>query len=164
MNFFVEDIVSFFVTIYGGLLIGVLFDINRAIKKNFSFVKLIGALFDVLFWLIVTVVSFVVINAVENFNIRYYHFVALFFGFLIYYATISKFVLKTLDFVISFFVNLILKTTTFLFKLTVGFYYILIYTIHIFYDFILFIPSIFKKSKRTKKVMPRINFKIKKKV
>ena len=33
---FTEDLSSFYATIYGGLAIGLLFDINRSLKSNFK--------------------------------------------------------------------------------------------------------------------------------
>ena len=36
---FTEDLSSFYATIYGGLLIGLLFDINRSLKSNFKILK-----------------------------------------------------------------------------------------------------------------------------
>ena len=110
MDFFVEDIVSFYVTVYGGILIGVLFDFNRAIKKNLKFINVFTGIFDIIFWLIVTTISFIIINKVESFDLRYYHFLALFIGFLFYYFTISKFILKVLDFIIHTFFDFIVKT------------------------------------------------------
>ena len=167
MDFFVEDIVSFYVTVYGGILIGVLFDFNRAIKKNLKFINVFIGIFDIIFWLIVTTISFIIINKVESFDLRYYHFLALFIGFLFYYFTISKFILKVLDFIIHTFFNFIFKTIKYILKISEGFYYILVYTLHVLYDFIFLIPTLLKrdrKSKRNKKERNRINLKIKKRV
>ena len=36
---FTQDLSSFYATIYGGLIIGLLFDINRAFKSNFKILK-----------------------------------------------------------------------------------------------------------------------------
>lgn len=167
MDFFVEDIVSFYVTVYGGLIIGLLFDLNRAIKKNLKFINIFVSVFDIIFWLIVTTISFIIINTVESFDLRYYHFLALFIGFLFYYFTISRFVLKILDFIIHTFLSIISKTIKYILKISEGFYYILIYTLHILYDFIFFIPNFLKRDKksgRNKRIKNRINFKIKKRV
>ena len=36
---FTGDVSSFYATIYGGLIIGLLFDINRSLKSNFKILK-----------------------------------------------------------------------------------------------------------------------------
>ena len=89
---FTEDVVVFFATIYGGISIGVLFDLYRACKSNFNVIKTFSILFDIVFWIVVTALIFITINVAESFNLRYYHFVALLCGFIIYYNTVSKLV------------------------------------------------------------------------
>ena len=39
MNYFIQDMNVFYATIYGGILIGILFDINRSLKENFKIIK-----------------------------------------------------------------------------------------------------------------------------
>ena len=40
MIVFAEDLSSFYATIYGGLIIGLLFDINRSLRSNFKLLKM----------------------------------------------------------------------------------------------------------------------------
>lgn len=94
MNYFIQDLNVFYATIYGGILIGILFDINRSLKNNFKFINKVSFIFDALFWIIITFVIFVVVNATSKFQLRYYHFIALLVGFVLYYNTISKFILR----------------------------------------------------------------------
>ena len=107
---FTEDLSSFYATIYGGLAIGLLFDINRSLKSNFKILKYFSIVFNIIFWILATIIIFITVNAIESFDLRYYHFVALLIGFLLYYNTISKFVLKMLNKIIGFIVFLIKKT------------------------------------------------------
>ena len=79
---FTEDVSSFYATIYGGLIIGLLFDINRSLKSNFKILKYFSIVFNIIFWALSTVIIFITINAIESFDLRYYHFVALFIGFI----------------------------------------------------------------------------------
>nr|MCM0167224.1 hypothetical protein [Paeniclostridium ghonii] len=104
---FIQDLGAFFATIYAGIFIGVLFDLYRAVKQNFSLIKIFSIFYDVLFWIIVTLLVFITINVIESFDLRYYHFIALFIGFIIYYNTISKFILKVLNKCIGFIINTI---------------------------------------------------------
>ena len=47
---FTEDLSSFYATIYGGLLIGLLFDINRSLKSNFKILKYFSIVFNIVFY------------------------------------------------------------------------------------------------------------------
>ena len=82
---FTEDLSSFYATIYGGLAIGLLFDINRSLKSNFKILKYFSIVFNIIFWILATIIIFITVNAIESFDLRYYHFVALLIGFLLYY-------------------------------------------------------------------------------
>ena len=153
MLFFAQDLFYFYGTIYGGLLIGLLFDINRAMKLNFKIIKNTSLIFDILFWLVSTIVIFITINKIEFFELRYYHFIALLIGFLLYYIIISKFVLYLLNTIIGVLkssINYIFKYI----KLTIeSIYYVLIYTIHLILDILFYIINLnfFKKKVIRKK-------------
>ena len=151
MKFFIEDINIFYVTLYGGIFIGLLFDFYRAFKNNFKILKYISFVFDVIFWIVVTAFIFIVVNAVEKFDLRYYHFVALFLGFILYYNTISKYILIFFNKIISFITGLFKKTIHYIVSFFNNLYYILIYSIHFIFDIICYIPTIFFTSKRRRK-------------
>lgn len=139
---FTQDLGAFFATIYGGIFIGVLFDLYRAFKQNFNIIKIFSFFYDVLFWIIVTLLVFVTINVIESFDLRYYHFIALFIGFIIYYNTISKFILKVLNKSIGFVINTIRQILVCTCKISVNLYYVIIYSIHLLFDTIFYIPNL----------------------
>lgn len=142
MNYFIEDLNIFYTTIYGGIIIGILFDFNSSLKKNFKSISKISFMFDILFCITVTLLTFVVINTIERFQLRYYHFIALLVGFLLYYNTISKFVIKLINTIIGttkFFIKKIVLT---LVKILDNLYYIIVYSIHFLFDIIFYIPNI----------------------
>ncbi|MDY2737178.1 spore cortex biosynthesis protein YabQ, partial [Intestinibacter sp.] len=128
MNYFIEDLNVFYATIYGGIAIGILFDINRSLKNNFKFIKRISFIFDILFWVIVTLIIFIVINATSKFELRYYHFIALLVGFILYYNTISKFVLRFNSMVINFIKSFIKKFVLSIVGMLENLYYIIVYS------------------------------------
>ncbi|WP_455544023.1 spore cortex biosynthesis protein YabQ [Intestinibacter sp.] len=142
MNYFIQDLNVFYATIYGGIVIGILFDINRSLKNNFKFISKLSFIFDVLFWLIITVIIFIVVNTISKFQLRYYHFLALAVGFVLYYNTISKFVLKFNNMVISFIKSLIKKIILTSVAILENLYYVIVYTIHFLFDIIFYIPNI----------------------
>ncbi|MBO5130942.1 MAG: hypothetical protein J6B61_01650 [Romboutsia sp.] len=139
---FTEDIVIFFATIYGGISIGVLFDIYRACKYNFNVIKTFSILYDIVFWIVVTALVFITINVAEAFNLRYYHFIALFIGFIIYYKTVSILVFNVLNKTIGFTLSTIKKFVMCICKISVNLYYVIIYSIHFLFDSIFYIPNL----------------------
>lgn len=139
---FTQDIGAFFATIYGGIFIGVLFDLYRACKQNFNIIKIFSLFYDVLFWIIVTGLVFITINVIESFDLRYYHFVALFLGFIIYYNTLSKLILKMLNSIIGFITRSIRICISCMCNISVNLYYVIIYSIHLLFDTIFYIPNL----------------------
>lgn len=151
MKYFIEDLNIFYLTLYGGIVIGLIFDLYRALRKNFKVVRKISIIFDVIFWFLITIVIFTTINLLERFDLRYYHFIALFLGFILYYNTISKYVLSIFNKIISFITSLFKKTIHYIVSFFNNLYYILIYSIHFIFDIICYIPTIFFASKRRRK-------------
>ena len=161
---FTKELGAFFATIYGGIAIGLLFDIYRSLRNNFKVIRYLSLFFDVLFWIIVTALTFITINAVENFDLRYYHIIALFIGFLIYYSTISKFILTGLNKLISFITNLFKKTACYIVSILNNLYYVIIYSIHLLFDIIFYIPNMFLATRKFVKRKSVGRLKIKKRV
>lgn len=151
MGFFVEDINIFYLTIYGGIVVGLLFDFYRSLRSNFKIVRKISFVFDIIFWLLITIVVFTTINILEQFDLRYYHFLALFLGFILYYNTISKYMLTVFNKIISFVTSLFKKTIYYIVSFLNNLYYIIIYSIHLVFDIICYIPSILLSNKRKRK-------------
>ena len=160
---FTEDAISFYATIYGGLIIGLLFDVSRSLKSNFKILKCFSVVFDIVFWVLATAIIFITINAIESFDLRYYHFVALIIGFILYYNTISKFILKILNTILRCIVLLIKNTVIYIGLISESLYYMFIYIIHFTLDVMFFIPNLFLSTKKVIKRKHRIKLKIKKK-
>lgn len=161
---FTQDVICFYVTIYGGIIIGLLFDVYRALKSNFKIIKHCSLFFDALFWFLTTIIIFITINTIESFELRYYHFVALFIGFILYYNTISKFILTIINKIISFLTNLFKKTIKYIVSISNNLYYVIIYSLHFLFDIIFYIPNIFLATKRFVKRKSIGKLKIKKRV
>lgn len=151
MRFFIEDINIFYLTLYGGIVIGILFDLYRVLRKNFKMVRKISFIFDVIFWILITCVIFTTINLLEKFELRYYHFVALFLGFILYYNTISKYIFIVFNKIISFITSLFKKTIYYIVRFLNNLYYIIIYSIHLIFDIICYIPNMILSTKRKRK-------------
>lgn len=160
---FTQDVEAFYITIYGGIIIGILFDLYRSLKSNFKVIKYFSVVFDVIFWILATVVIFITVNFIDSFYLRYYHFVALFIGFILYYITISKFILKILNTIIGSIVFLIKKTAIYIALISESFYYMFVYILHFILDTIFFIPNLFSFTKKVIRRKNRIKLKVKKK-
>ncbi|RDY26641.1 hypothetical protein CHL78_012410 [Romboutsia weinsteinii] len=164
MPILTRDLSVFIGTIYGGIIIGLLFDVHRALKLNFKLVKHLSIVFDMMFWTLVTFITFITVNAIENFDLRYYHFVALFIGFILYYNTISKFILAAINKVISLVTNLLKKTLYCMLSILNNLYYVIIYSLHFIFDIIFYIPNMLTATTRFIRRKYRKGLKIKKRV
>ena len=163
MNYFIQDMNVFYATIYGGILIGILFDINRSLKENFKIIKKTSFILDVLFWIVITLIVFIVVNTISKFQLRYYHFVALFIGFILYYNTISKIVLSIINKIIRFVRNSFKKVTHYIVSFLNNLYYVIIYSLHLLFDIIFYIPNIFIATRKSIKRKSNKKLKNKKK-
>ena len=83
-----EQIFIFFFII--GIIIGFLFDIFRVLRKSFNTPDLITLIEDILYLSITGVLIIYSIIKLNNGNIRFFIFVAIFLGILIYSLTIGK--------------------------------------------------------------------------
>lgn len=77
-----------------GMIIGVLFDIFRIIRKSFKTPDFITYIEDILFWILTGFVLLFTIFTFNNGEIRIYIFVGLILGFILYLLTISKYFIK----------------------------------------------------------------------
>jgi spore cortex biosynthesis protein YabQ len=161
---FTQDVSYFYATIYGGIIIGLLFDIYKVFKINFKIIKYCSLFFDTLFWILTTIIIFITINAIESFELRYYHFVALFIGFILYYNTISKFILTAMNKIVYFITNLFKKTVKYIVSISNNLYYVIIYSLHFLFDIIFYIPNIFLATRRFVKRKSIGKLKIKKRM
>ena len=83
-----EQIFIFFFII--GFVIAILFDIFRVLRKSFKTPDIITCVQDICFLLMSGGLFLLSIFKLNNGEIRFYLFIALFFGILIYSLTISK--------------------------------------------------------------------------
>lgn len=87
-NFSQEQIFMLFFVI--GLIIGIIFDFFRAIRKNFKSSDLVTLLEDIAFLSLVSVLIIFSIIRINGGEVRFYLFLGIFFGILLYSLTISN--------------------------------------------------------------------------
>lgn len=90
-----------------GIVIGILFDIFRIIRKSFKTADFITYIEDVLFWLLTGLILLFTIFTFNNGEIRTYIFVGLLLGFVTYLLTISKYVIKICVTILKFIKNIL---------------------------------------------------------
>lgn len=97
-----------------GIVIGSIYDIFRVIRKNFKTSDFVTQIEDIIFLIIAGILMLCFILKFCIGEIRFYVFIAIFLGILLYFLTISKpyviilnIIAKFCKKVLSFFVNLI---------------------------------------------------------
>ncbi len=99
----------FVMYIAGGIIICILFDIFRALRKSIKTSDTITYVEDAIFWIITAVFLIYLIFVLNSGNLRIYNFIGLFLGVVIYYLTVSKYFMKILVKILTFFKKVITK-------------------------------------------------------
>ena len=99
MKYKVNEIVAnqaylFLIFILNGILIGILFDIFRILRRSFKTPNFVTYIEDILFWIISTLSVIYSLFVFNNGEIRGYIFIGLIFGIAIYMLFFSKIVMK----------------------------------------------------------------------
>ena len=84
----------FFIFLINGLLIGLLFDFFRILRKAIKTADFITYIEDVLFWILTGLIILYSIFTYNNGEIRLFMFLAIILGILIYLIFISKIILS----------------------------------------------------------------------
>lgn len=98
----------FFIFVIDGIIIGLLFDFFRILRRSFSTGNILTALEDIVFWILTGAILLYSIFAYNNGVIRGYMFLGVFCGVLLYIVTFSKFFIKISVTLISFIKKLII--------------------------------------------------------
>lgn len=89
-----NQIQLFFIFIINGLLIGLLFDFFRILRKAIKTSDFITYIEDILFWIFTGLIILYSIFTYNNGEIRLFMFIAILVGIIIYMALISKFIIS----------------------------------------------------------------------
>lgn len=92
----------FMIFILNGILIGLLFDIFRILRKTFTTKDFITYIEDILFWIITGIIVLYSVFRFNNGEIRLYMFVAIFIGVISYMLLLSSHVIKINVHIINF--------------------------------------------------------------
>ena len=92
---------TFIIFIFVGILIGIVFDIFRIIRRSFKTPDFITYIEDILFWIISGTLLLFCIFTFNNGELRLYLFVSIILGNLIYIFTLSKYFIKVNTYLIN---------------------------------------------------------------
>lgn len=77
-----------------GVLIGIIFDIFRILRKAIKTSDFVTYIEDFLFWIITSIILFYSIFTYNNGELRFFMFLAVILGFVLYLCTISSYLIK----------------------------------------------------------------------
>ena len=104
----------FFVFIVNGIIIGILFDFFRILRKSFKTSNIITYIEDLLFWILTGIIILYSIFTFNNGEIRLFMFLAIAIGVVTYMFLFSSYVIKVNVTIIKFLKNIIIKIFNFL--------------------------------------------------
>lgn len=119
------QLLSFIAYLFSGIIICIVFDLFRSLRKGIKTSNIATYIEDVLFWVIAGLVILFVVNKYNYGELRVYTFLAMMLGAIVYFFTISKYFIKFLLniilmikkivlFLINFFLKFIGKPVFFL--------------------------------------------------
>ncbi len=117
--------VLFLIFSLNGVIIGLIFDFFRILRKSFKTSNLMTSIQDIIFWIITGIsVIFFMYNFSDG-TIRFYMFLSLLFGFIIYILAISQYIIKIFVYIIKTvktILNSIIKFITYPLKKIITFF------------------------------------------
>ena len=99
----------FLIFILNGIIIGLLFDFFRILRKTFKTKDLVTYIEDLLFWIFTGFILLYSIFTFNNGEIRLFMFIVVILGTIIYLIFVSSYIIKINVAIISFLKNIITK-------------------------------------------------------
>ena len=99
----------FIIFIFNGIIIGIIFDLFRILRKSFKTSFFITSIQDIIFWLITGIIILYSIFFFNNGIIRGYIFLGIFFGLIFYMLLLSKIFININVIIINFFKKILIK-------------------------------------------------------
>ncbi|ADD03349.1 spore cortex biosynthesis protein YabQ [Thermoanaerobacter mathranii subsp. mathranii str. A3] len=128
-----SQIYAFLVTVYGGFVLGFIYDIFKVTRQVFRLRKTFSNIADIIFWLFGTITMLYFMYISNYVEIRFYSFLGFAIGIILYYVLLSYFITQALIGVFEFTIKFLRKMAE-----------IIIYPIRIVVNFII-VPYRFTK-------------------
>ena len=84
-----------------GIIIGILFDIFRILRKSFKTKDIVTYIEDILFWILTGIIILFSMYRFSNGELRFFMIIGILMGTLIYMITFSKYIIKISVFIIN---------------------------------------------------------------
>lgn len=84
----------FLIFVINGVIIGLLFDVFRILRKSFKTSDLLTTVQDILFWILTGIIVIYSIFTFNSGEIRFFMFVGIFIGVLLYILLLSNYIIK----------------------------------------------------------------------
>lgn len=97
-------------TIYGGVLIGFMYDLYRIFRGMFNPQKIATMVQDLIFWVFIFIVAFYVLVSSNEGAVRYYNFLGFMAGAVFYRFALSGLAIKGMIFLLETIKNFVLDT------------------------------------------------------
>ena len=107
-TFFNSQIGIFLIYLIAGVLICLLYDIFRAVRKTVKTPDLVTYIEDTIFWILVAIFLIYLIFVLNSGEIRFFMFIAICLGGIVYYFTLSKYFMNISVHILTF-VKIIVK-------------------------------------------------------
>ncbi|QUH25071.1 spore cortex biosynthesis protein YabQ [Serpentinicella alkaliphila] len=88
-------------SVYGGILIGFIYDLYKIVRLIFNPKKIATLLQDLIFWVIISLVAFYVLIISNDGIIRFYNFLGFILGAFMYYHILSALVTRTIIYIVQ---------------------------------------------------------------
>ena len=105
----------FLIFAINGVIIGLLFDIFRILRKSFKTSDIITIIEDILFWILTGFIILYSIFVFNNGEIRFFMFIGIFLGVMLYMLLLSRYIIKVSVTIIS----VVKKVLGFIFKILI---------------------------------------------
>lgn len=102
-----NQIYLFLIYMLCGIVIGIGFDIFRVLRKSFRTSDMVTYIEDILFGILTGIFLIIMLFIFNNGQLRFFIFVAIFLGLLLYLLTISKYFIKINVIILAFIKKLV---------------------------------------------------------
>lgn len=144
-NLVINQAHIFLTTIYGGIIIGFIYDIYRIFRYFLKPKKIATFIEDIIFWIIVSAISLLILFFSNWAELRWYIFLGFILGAFLYNKLLSKVIITGLITIVRYIYNIIKKVL-----------YVLFYPLTIIFEYIRKpIDKIFIRSKKGYKIVKR---------
>lgn len=102
-----NQLISFVIYIAIGSSLGVIFDFFRAFRKSIKHSNIATYIEDIIYVIIAFLIVVVALQIFSDGELRFYIFLGILIGFVIYFALISKYLLKVETFILEWLIKII---------------------------------------------------------